>query len=974
MKRIVSLVLALSMVLSLFTTAFAGTSLKDVEGTKYEAAVSALVELGIVNGYEDNTYRAEKVVTRAEMAKLLVIASGLEAAADLNKGATRFNDVAANHWATGYINVATEYGYVNGYPDGTFAPDATVTYAEAVTMAIRVLGYKSVVESKGTWPTNYIAKASELKALKDVDYKTYSDGATRGNVAILVWNVLRAPMWDVDSESEKDGLNYSKNGSTMINKYFDDYTYATVLFTDASINGDGKVMIKLDDSDSDEELDKKDNTYEYAGNDFYTFVSRTEVEVLVNEDDETLLTIVPTGSDTLVNGTKADLDDDYDSLIKTSYDYAYGMVEKKDITNNTILTVDSEYIYEAKTQSSSVKLNKKTYSDKDYDDAVVIIDGERASMRDVKEGMTLSKVTFKASNANNGYDFYVANSDKVEGKFTKYVEDEYKDNSTYTVLTIGGKEYTEYKATYVEDPEDSKASQTKLLSKASSTLLKDMKNESVVAYVDFIGRVVRVEFDGHIGGDTATDVKFFAATSEVEREKKGVYTISLEDANGSDDYYFEKNNTVAADLHDDNTDYLTGSFVAVWFNDNDEIVNLVKIARATSTEPEITTETDFEYDEDKVDGKFVLVDLGDNVSYDDDDEKLVGTKSYLVDDDTIVATITFDDNGTENKTSDDEYTVTFEEGLTAVEKIDKERALVIYDAAEKITYAKYVLRFDDATNRDDTLTGKVEKVEADKLNGEYTVTVDGTEYLYKKSDNDNEDVNTYLDGVIVFTLKENKDGDEYIQLVSGLTVSKVKALIKNDNADDYVDEVNGKIVSFETAGDQNIISKGFQDAYEDNLYVNVEISIEEGIDNDEVVVSVDDAIKCEDLTAGAFTAADRIIVDVDVVYIISGMDERDTEVVEPTPTPTPTPTPVKKYTIKFLNEDDTELDSVEVEEGKVPATAKEPIKAEDDNNTYTFDGWSATKGGEKLTELPAATEDATYYPVFAATPKGTTGA
>ena len=203
MKRIVSLVLALSMVLSLFTTAFAGTSLKDVEGTKYEAAVSALVELGIVNGYEDDTYRAEKVVTRAEMAKLLVIASGLEAAADLNKGATRFDDVAANHWATGYINVATEYGYVNGYPDGTFAPDATVTYAEAVTMAIRVLGYKSVVESKGTWPTNYIAKASELKALKDVDYKTYSDGATRGNIAILVWNVLRAPMWDVDSESEE---------------------------------------------------------------------------------------------------------------------------------------------------------------------------------------------------------------------------------------------------------------------------------------------------------------------------------------------------------------------------------------------------------------------------------------------------------------------------------------------------------------------------------------------------------------------------------------------------------------------------------------------------------------------------------------------------------------------------------------------------------------------------------------------------
>ena len=58
-------------------------------------------------------------------------------------------------------------------------------------MAIRVLGYKTVVEAKGTWPTNYIAKAQELKVLNDVDYKSYSEGATRGNVALLIWNMLR---------------------------------------------------------------------------------------------------------------------------------------------------------------------------------------------------------------------------------------------------------------------------------------------------------------------------------------------------------------------------------------------------------------------------------------------------------------------------------------------------------------------------------------------------------------------------------------------------------------------------------------------------------------------------------------------------------------------------------------------------------------------------------------------------------------
>ena len=80
MKRIVSLVLALSMVLSMFSFAFAGTTLPDVEGTDYEAAVSALVELGIVNGYEDGTYKPNKKMTRAEFMK--IIAANIELIAE----------------------------------------------------------------------------------------------------------------------------------------------------------------------------------------------------------------------------------------------------------------------------------------------------------------------------------------------------------------------------------------------------------------------------------------------------------------------------------------------------------------------------------------------------------------------------------------------------------------------------------------------------------------------------------------------------------------------------------------------------------------------------------------------------------------------------------------------------------------------------------------------------------------------------
>jgi len=256
MKRIVSLVLALSMVLSMFTVAFAGTGLKDITGTEYEAAVSALVELGIVNGYTDGTYKPEQSITRAEVAKLLVIASGKEEAAKNAKGAVKFNDPVESNWswATGYINVASQYGYVNGYPDGSFRPNDNISYAEAYTMAVRVLGYSKVVESVGSWPTNYIAKAQELKLSKDVKYDLSSDEATRGNIAILLWNVLRTNMWDITSDNETNGLTSSQTRTNLIDKYFDEYEYidedeevtlVSVDIADAGTVDEGKVTVTL---------------------------------------------------------------------------------------------------------------------------------------------------------------------------------------------------------------------------------------------------------------------------------------------------------------------------------------------------------------------------------------------------------------------------------------------------------------------------------------------------------------------------------------------------------------------------------------------------------------------------------------------------------------------------------------------------------------------------------------------------------
>lgn len=861
MKKIVSLVLALSMVLSMFTTAFAGTSIEDIKGTDYEAAVSALVELGVVEGYPDGTYRPDAIVTRAQMAKLLVVAAGLEPAANVAKGATNFSDVAANHWASGYINVAAQYGYINGYPDGRFAPEATVTYAEAVTMAIRVLGYKTVVEAKGTWPTNYIAKAQELKVLKDVKYKAYNDGAVRGNVALLIWNMLRTNMWDVNSENETDGLNYSKSG-TMINKYFEDYTYTTVNFEDFTINADGEVIVTLDDSEASEadKLGQRENQYKYEGNDFYTFVDGTEVEVLVNEDDETLLMMVATANDKLVDGLKKDIDEDYDEISGDAYDYAYTRVEKKKIAASTKLVVESEYVYDLdKSSKKSVKINDKAWKYDDYEDEVVIVNGERGTIKDIKEGDIVSKVTVNGDEV-----FYVVSCTEAKGKLTKIVEEDY-DNAqagSYTIATVGDKKYVVAEnATYVEDPkdedEDAKAFDT-------SAWDSDMKNEVVVLKLDFLGNIVAVEFDGNIGDDSDNyTAGFYAITANVDKESPRTYTIGLENENGKDDYTFAKGIATqnAKEMYADDADYV-GTYAFVRFDNDGNVEDIEMVANAH------TSNVLFVSGEYK-DGKYLKLTEVTNATFDEDDMAITGDSHFTMDvsEDVVVATLIFDDKGT-TKTTDDEYRVEFSEGTKAIKKLkNEEKVLVIRDTDDTFAEAKYVVLFDEVSDREDNLFGKVDSVEVNKI-GDLIITVIGEngeeEELIVSDDNQisEEELKKYV--FVMYSAEENSDKELEFTLVTGLTKAQLTSGEAQFEGHGYVSEIaNGgkkaivKTTTNEEGIEINTTKQSFKDTYEDYEFVIVNVSEDDDVDG---LYNVD-SFTTKEYNTITFKVGDRISVD-----------------------------------------------------------------------------------------------------------------
>ena len=118
----------------------------------YNSAVSTLSNAGILDGYEDGTFRPDGNITRAEFAT--ITARFLEASYD---GGNRFPDIDG-HWAAEYINEAANAGIVDGYEDGTFRPQQNITRAEAVTMVNRTVDRHPdadhLLDNMVTWPDN----------------------------------------------------------------------------------------------------------------------------------------------------------------------------------------------------------------------------------------------------------------------------------------------------------------------------------------------------------------------------------------------------------------------------------------------------------------------------------------------------------------------------------------------------------------------------------------------------------------------------------------------------------------------------------------------------------------------------------------------------------------------------------------------------------------------------------------------------
>ena len=182
-KRVFALLLTLCLLTALAAPAFA---------LEEDSAVIRTVKaLGIMVGDENGNLNLGTPVTRAQYAKMLVAASKYkDSISPDGTGYSLYRDLKNDHWASEYIRIAAQEGWMTGYTDATFRPENTITLEEVCAATLRLLGYDGA-SLAGSFPYAHLSKASAL-GLRDGLQCVQGQNMTRQDCAQLIYNLLSA--------------------------------------------------------------------------------------------------------------------------------------------------------------------------------------------------------------------------------------------------------------------------------------------------------------------------------------------------------------------------------------------------------------------------------------------------------------------------------------------------------------------------------------------------------------------------------------------------------------------------------------------------------------------------------------------------------------------------------------------------------------------------------------------------------------
>ena len=207
LKKVLSLVLALAMALSLMTAAFAAdaSDYKDYSKVTYKEAVDVMTAAGIFNGGDGNNFNPDATLNREQAAKIITyMLVGQEAADKLVTTIAPYSDVAANRWSAGAIAYCTNEGILAGDGNGRFNPTAPVLGTQFAKMLLVALGYDPAIEQYvgNDWAVNVAADAVDAGIA--VSGVIMADAMIREQAAQMAYQTLEADM-----------VRYASRGTTI---------------------------------------------------------------------------------------------------------------------------------------------------------------------------------------------------------------------------------------------------------------------------------------------------------------------------------------------------------------------------------------------------------------------------------------------------------------------------------------------------------------------------------------------------------------------------------------------------------------------------------------------------------------------------------------------------------------------------------------------------------------------------------------
>ena len=204
MKKLLALVLALVMSMSLVT--ISNAAFKDADKISNKEAVDVMAAVGVLAGYDNGEFGATDTLTRAQACKIIAYLDLGKDVAEALPAVQVFSDLSANNWAAKYVAYCADAGYVSGVGDNKFAPDEKVTGYQFGKMLLCALGYDQKVEEMtgSSWEIK-VAKLMEKNSLSKGTSKLGSAALTREEAAQYGLNALKATC-----------VEYDEKGSTII--------------------------------------------------------------------------------------------------------------------------------------------------------------------------------------------------------------------------------------------------------------------------------------------------------------------------------------------------------------------------------------------------------------------------------------------------------------------------------------------------------------------------------------------------------------------------------------------------------------------------------------------------------------------------------------------------------------------------------------------------------------------------------------